>query len=92
MHKKLFEDETLILYDKIKVFDYILEGLTKDEARKHLEIMGFNEVARVLEKNRRPRIPANAENKQILDLLKRKDWIKSYRIDPDGKYYKCTKG
>lgn len=62
------------------------------ECKKCLELLGMTEIAKVLEKNRRPNIAVGELNYMMLNAMKERGFIVSFVEDKEKSVYKVERG
>lgn len=85
---ELIKDATINKNNRIDLFVAIINGMTSDECKQYLEVLSLNDFVKIFEQNRRPKIPINVVNQNILTALKGAGLVESFVKDEEGKVYK----
>ena len=59
--------------------------------KEYLTILGFDEIAKIFESNRRPKISITPENRKILEAMKNNHFIQDYNEDAEREVFKVTR-
>lgn len=85
---ELMKDASIDINNRIDLFTAIIEDITSNECKQYLEFLGLNEFVKIFEQNRRPRIPINLVNQNVLTALKGAGFVENFVEDEEGKFYK----
>ena len=85
--KDLLSCDKIYENKKIELFITLLVTISVEQAKKFAFILNRTDLAAVLDPSKRPKIPYNMQNKKILDLYKKRNWINDYSANNDNSYY-----
>lgn len=89
--RELLKDTSISEGSRVELFIAMLEEAQDDERKQYLELLGMSELAKIFEKNKRPKIPITTVNKKILSELKGAGIIDDYSEDEEEKMYKLIR-
>ena len=76
---------------KIELFIALLQSISLEQAKIFALILKRPDLVSALEPAKRPKIPFNTQNKNILDQYKQRAWIYDYSANEDNTYYTVKK-
>lgn len=72
---------------KIEFYITLLVTISAEQAKMFAFILNRTDLAAVFNPSKRPKIRNNMQNKKILDLYKKRNWINDYSATNDNSYY-----
>lgn len=72
---------------KIELFIALLQTISLEQAKTFALILKRPDLVFALEPAKRPKIPSNTQNKNILEQYKQRAWIYDYSANEDNTYY-----
>ncbi|MBQ8292584.1 MAG: hypothetical protein IJX78_02105 [Bacilli bacterium] len=85
--KELLSCDKIDENKKIELFITLLEAVSAEQAKKFAFILNRTDLATALDPSKRPKIQYNQQNKKILELYKKRNWINDYSANNDNSYY-----
>ena len=76
---------------KIELFIALLQTISVEQAKGYALILGRTDLASALDFNKRPKIPYNTQNKNVLEQYKQRGWIYDYAANEDNTHYTVKK-
>lgn len=69
----------------------VMDRIFQIRCKEYLTILGFDEIAKIFESNRRPKISITPENRKILEAMKNNHFIQDYNEDAEREVFKVTR-
>ena len=85
--KELLACDRLDGSKRMELFIKLLPTISIEQAKMFALILNRNDLVAALEPNKRPRIPCNTQNKNILECYKQRTWICDYSANDSKTYY-----
>ena len=76
---------------KIELFIALIQNISVEQAKDYALILGRTDLASALDFNKRPKIPYNTQNKNVLEQYKQRGWIYDYAANEDNTHYTVKK-
>jgi hypothetical protein len=76
---------------KIELFIGLLQTISVEQAKGYALILSRTDLASALDFNKRPKIPYNTQNKNVLEQYKQRGWIYDYAANEDNTHYTVKK-
>ena len=76
---------------KIELFIALLQTVSVEQAKGYALILSRTDLASTLDFNKRPKIPYNTQNKNVLEQYKQRGWIYDYAANEDNTHYTVKK-
>lgn len=77
--------------EKLEILLSGMKRLSPGRCKEYLNLLSYNEFAKVFEPKRRPHIAVNIENQKILETMRLAGFIKDYEENEDTETYKIKK-
>ncbi len=76
---------------KIELFIVLLQTISVEQAKVYALILNRTDLASALDFNKRPKIPYNTQNKNVLEQYKQRSWIYDYSANKDNTHFTIKK-
>ena len=76
---------------KIELFIALLQTIAVEQAKVYALIFNRTDLASALDFNKRPKLPYNTQNKNVLEQYKQRGWIYDYSSNEENTYYTVKK-
>lgn len=76
---------------KIELYIALLQTISVEQAKVYALILNRTDLASALDFNKRPKIPYNTQNKNVLEQYKQRGWIYDYSANEDNTHYTVKK-
>lgn len=86
----LRSDEIAIASRKELLF-LVMDRISQIRCKEYLTILGYDEIAKIFELNRRPKISRTSENRKILEAMKKNHLIQDYYEDTERDVFKIVR-
>ena len=61
----------------------VMDRISRIRCKEYLTILGYDEIAKIFESNRRPKISITSENRKILEAMKNNHFLQDYNEDAE---------
>ena len=76
---------------KIELFVILIQTISMEQAKEFALVLNRADLAGALDPNKRPKIPYNVQNRNILEQYKQRSWICDYSANEDNTHYTVKK-
>lgn len=87
----ILRSDEIVVESRKELMLLVMDRISQIRCKEYLTILGYDEIAKIFESNRRPKISITSENRKILEAMKNNHFLQDYNEDAERKVFKVTR-